>query len=96
MRAMLADEVRLDLVNRTRLNGHAQAATIDNYARVSDWHLVPGQVDRPPGGPGVRSQRPGRFAGVLYAAGVAPAILIGTIRDFLFARYIIDGAEFQL
>src|SRR6185312_7886366 len=46
VRAMIADDVRLDLVNKTRINGKAQVSRyFGNYARIADWHLVPGLVD---------------------------------------------------
>jgi len=46
---MLADEVRLDLVNRTSMVRQARGgAVFGNYSRVRDWLLVPGFVDRQP------------------------------------------------
>ncbi len=49
IRAMIADDVRLDLVNRTRLNGKAEVSRyFGNYSKVSDWHLVPGLVEGRP------------------------------------------------
>src|SRR6202008_1455584 len=44
IRAMIADDVRLELVNRTRLKGKAAVSNyFGNYSKVSDWHLVTGQ-----------------------------------------------------
>ena len=49
IRAMIADDVRLELVNRTRLNGKAEVSRyFGNYSKVSDWHLVPGLVEGHP------------------------------------------------
>jgi RNA polymerase sigma-70 factor (ECF subfamily) len=49
VRSMLADEVRLDLVNRSRRSGRKQVGVyFENYDRLKDWHLVPGLVDRRP------------------------------------------------
>ena len=46
---MIADDVRLDLVNRTRLNGKAEVSRyFGNYSKVGDWHLVPGLVEGRP------------------------------------------------
>ena len=64
IRAMIADDVRLDLVNKTRLNGKAEVSRyFGNYSKVSDWHLVPGLVEgRPailvfdPGEPRLRAE----------------------------------------
>jgi RNA polymerase sigma-70 factor (ECF subfamily) len=45
IRAMIADDVRLDLVSRTRMKGKAEVSRyFGNYTRVADWHLVPGLV----------------------------------------------------
>ena len=49
IRAMIADDVRLDLVNKTRLSGKAEVSRyFGNYSNVSDWHLVPGLVEGRP------------------------------------------------
>ena len=49
IRAMIADDVRLDLVSKTRMNGKAEVSRyFGNYAKVSDWHLVPGLVEGHP------------------------------------------------
>ena len=50
VRDMLADEVRLEVVNRTRLQRRAarSARYFTNYGQSSDWHLAPGLVDRRP------------------------------------------------
>ncbi|TPM38677.1 sigma-70 family RNA polymerase sigma factor [Mesorhizobium sp. B2-3-4] len=93
VRDMLADEVRLELVARTRLNGRKEVGTyFGNYSRVQDWRFVAGFVeDRP---------------AVLVRTGDDPAapptyfILltwrdgrVAAIRDFRHARYAADGAE---
>jgi hypothetical protein len=49
VRDMLAYEVRLELVNRTRMNGKREVGRyFNNYSDVDDWHFVPGLVDRRP------------------------------------------------
>ena len=49
IRAMITDDVRLDLVSKTRLNGKAEVSRyFGNYSKVSDWHLVPGLVEGHP------------------------------------------------
>jgi RNA polymerase sigma-70 factor, ECF subfamily len=96
IRAMIADDVRLELVGKTRLNGKAEVSRyFGNYEKISDWHLVPGLVEgRPailvfdsdaPGAP------PGYFMLVDWQAGK-----VATIRDFRHAAYVIDGAEYQV
>jgi RNA polymerase sigma-70 factor (ECF subfamily) len=93
VRAMLADEVRLDLVARRKLAGRSEVSKyFGNYARTEDWHLVPGLVEGraaalvfdPADSPG----QPGYFVLLDWSAdGVV------TIRDFRYARYAIEGAE---
>jgi RNA polymerase sigma factor (sigma-70 family) len=46
VRAMLADDVRLDLVSRAQRMGRRDVSTyFTNYSAVHDWHLVPAWVD---------------------------------------------------
>ena len=46
---MLADEVRLELVARTRMNGRNEVRKyFHNYALVDGWHFVRALVDRRP------------------------------------------------
>ena len=94
IRAMISDDVRLDLVSKTRMRGKAEVSSyFGNYAKVSDWHLVPGVVEgRPailafdPNGP---EAGPKYFVLLEWAAGQVTAI-----RDFRYAPYVIDGAEY--
>jgi len=93
VREMLADEVRLEVVNKIRLAGRREVGKyFTNYAQLSDWHLIPGFVDRRPGilvhDPADPNGRPTYF--ILLSWGVDG--LIG-IRDFRYARYAIEGAE---
>src|SRR5216684_2821377 len=49
IRAMISDDVRLELVNKTRLNGKAEVSRyFGNYDKISDWHLVSGMVEGRP------------------------------------------------
>jgi RNA polymerase sigma-70 factor (ECF subfamily) len=93
IRDMLADEVRLELVNKTRMIGKAEVGKyFGNYSLVEDWQLVPGFVDRRPAilvrDPRDASGAPTYFV-LLDWVGDR---LIG-IRDFRHARYATDGAE---
>ena len=96
IRAMISDDVRLDLVNKTRINGKAEVSRyFGNYERVRDWHLVPGLVE-------------GRAAILVFdpnEPGAGPkyfmllqwsADKVATIRDFRHAAYVIDGAEYRI
>jgi RNA polymerase sigma-70 factor, ECF subfamily len=96
IRAMIADDVRLELVNKTRLNGKAEVSRyFGNYDNIGDWHLVAGLVeDRPailvfdPNAPG---SGPKYFMLLSWSADK-----VATIRDFRHAPYVIDGAEYRL
>jgi RNA polymerase sigma-70 factor, ECF subfamily len=93
IRDMLADEVRLDLVAKLQKKGRTEVATyFDNYARLEDWHFVPGLVEgrtavlvRNPSDP---SGKVGYFI-VLQWEGDR----VANIRDFRFARHATEGAE---
>ena len=63
IRDMLAAEVRLDLVARTRMSGRSEVGTyLGNYSRSHDWHFVAGFVDGRPAAiacePGTSPGRP--------------------------------------
>jgi RNA polymerase sigma-70 factor, ECF subfamily len=91
IRDMLADDVRLELVNRTKMKGKEVANYFGNYAKVSDWHLTPGLID---GHPVVLvresadpSAPPSYFIMLEWSNGK-----IVNIRDFRYARYVVESA----
>ena len=93
IRAMISDDVRLDLVSKTRLNGKAEVSRyFGNYAGVSDWHLVPGMVEGHPAilvfDPNAPGAGPKYFILLQWSADK-----VATIRDFRHAPYVIEGAE---
>jgi RNA polymerase sigma-70 factor, ECF subfamily len=93
VRAMLAEEVRLELVNKSRMNGRGEVGGyFHNYARLQDWNFVPGLVDRCPAvlvrDPVDPSGTPAYFVLLEWAG---DSVL--NIRDFRFARYAVEGAE---
>ena len=45
VRALLADDVRLDLVSRRKLAGREVGTYFTNYESVHDWHLAPAWLD---------------------------------------------------
>lgn len=93
IRDMLADEVRLDLVNRSRVNGKTAVANyFGNYGRLANWRLVPGLAD---GRPAVLvldtadpSGRPGYFILLDWVGD-----RLASIRDFRHAQYAAESAE---
>ncbi len=88
---MLADDIRLELVNRTRMKGKEVANYFGNYASVRGWRVTPGLVD-------------GRAVVLVYEGADASAppsyfiVLewsegkIVSIRDFRYARYVVESA----
>jgi len=96
IRAMISDDVRLDLVSRTHLRGKAEVSRyFGNYAKVSDWRLVPGLVEGHPAilvfDPDEAASKPNYFMLLGWSAGK-----VATIRDFRHAAYAIDGAEYSV
>ena len=96
IRAMIADDVRLELVSKTRLTGMAEVSRyFGNYSDVSDWHLVPGLVEGLAAilvfDPNQPNSKPKYFMLLNWSAGKVAAI-----RDFRHASYVIDGAQYQV
>jgi RNA polymerase sigma-70 factor (ECF subfamily) len=96
IRAMIADDVRLELVSKTRLNGKAEVSRyFGNYSNVSDWHLVPGLLEGQPAilvfDPNDHASGPKYFMLLNWTDGK-----VATIRDFRHAPYVIEGAEYQI
>ncbi len=94
IRSLIADDVRLELVNKTRLNGKAEVSRyFGNYDKISDWHLVPGLVEDRPAilvfDPDDLGSRPKYFVLLQWSAGK-----VAIIRDFRHVAYVIEGAEF--
>jgi RNA polymerase sigma-70 factor (ECF subfamily) len=93
IRDLLADEVRLEVVNRTRMEGRREVDKyFHNYGLTHDWHLDTALVD---GRPALAVRDPND-----PLARVAYFILLEwrqdrlvAIRDFRYARYVADDAE---
>jgi RNA polymerase sigma-70 factor (ECF subfamily) len=96
IRAMIADDVRLELVSKTRLDGKAEVSRyFGNYSNISDWHLVPGMLEGRPAilvfDPNDRGAGPKYFMLLGWTAGK-----VATIRDFRHAPYVIEGAVYLI
>jgi RNA polymerase sigma-70 factor (ECF subfamily) len=96
IRAMIADDVRLDLVNKTHMNGKAEVSRyFGNYSKAGDWHLVPGFVEGHPAilvfDPNQPGSGPKYFMLLQWSADK-----VAIIRDFRHAPYVIDGAEYMI
>jgi RNA polymerase sigma-70 factor (ECF subfamily) len=94
VRDMLAEDVELELVSRTRMRRRDVRTYFGNYATVDDWRLVPGLVEGRPAvlvyDPRESEARPIYFVLLEWDGGKLTAI-----RDFRHARYAIEGAEIQ-
>lgn len=95
VRAMLVDDVKLDLVSRWKRAGrHLVGNYFTNYDKIRDWHLVPGWLDgrevlavfRDP-----HDARPGYFMELALTDG-----RVAAIRDFRYVPYIAREAEIEL
>jgi RNA polymerase sigma-70 factor (ECF subfamily) len=93
IRAMLADDVKLDLVNRLQLEGRDKIGLyFTRYAEVTKWRFALGAVEGQPAmlvfdntGP---MERPAHFVLVDWSEGR----IVG-IRDFLFAPYVLEAID---
>jgi RNA polymerase sigma-70 factor (ECF subfamily) len=91
VRDLLAEDVQLEMVNKTRMKGRVEVGQyFSNYTRLSDWTCVPGWVE----------QRPAIIVKTAASNGPAYFILLNwngdrvtAIRDFAHARYVIEGAD---
>jgi RNA polymerase sigma-70 factor, ECF subfamily len=95
IRTMIADDVRLELVNKTRMNGKAEVSRyFGNYDKAGDWHLVPGLVEGRPAilvfDPSEPNAGPKYFMLVDWQAGK-----VANIRDFRHAPYVVEGLDYR-
>jgi RNA polymerase sigma-70 factor (ECF subfamily) len=93
VRDMLAEEVKLDLVNRLRATGRSNVANyFGNYNRDRNWRCVPGLVEGRPAvlicDPIDLAAAPKYFVLLEWAQDA-----LVQIRDFRYAAYATDGAE---
>jgi RNA polymerase sigma-70 factor (ECF subfamily) len=92
LRSLLAQEVRLDLANRLRLNGKAPVSVyFTRYSESNDWRFEPGMVE---GRPGLLISDPADPSVVTYVV-----LLewkdgeIAQIRDYRYAPYVLDSMD---
>jgi RNA polymerase sigma-70 factor (ECF subfamily) len=95
VRALLAEDVRLDLVSQRKASGRREVgAYLGNYDRVTDWLLVPARLgDREVLAvlPDAKTQRPRYFIELLWRNGQVTAI-----RDFRYVPYIAQDGWLEL
>jgi RNA polymerase sigma factor (sigma-70 family) len=93
IRAMLADDVRLDLVNRLQLEGRDKIGLyFTRYAEVTKWRFALGAVEGQPAMLVFDStgsmERPAHFVLIGWSENQIVAI-----RDFLYAPYVLEAIE---
>ena len=92
IRAMLADDVKLELVNRLRMEGRDKIAPyFTRYAEVTKWRFSLGAVEGRPAMlvfDGDASETPSHFVLVDWCDE-----RIAVIRDFLFAPYALESVD---
>ena len=91
LRAMLAEDVQLELVGMTEKSGATDVGGyFNNYARLEGMRLEPGEVD---GRPAIlaREQPDGRPVYCLFVRFRGERIRF--IRDYRYARYVFDEAQ---
>ncbi|MDB5368081.1 MAG: polymerase, sigma-24 subunit, subfamily [Rhodospirillales bacterium] len=89
LRALLADDVKLDLVNRARFAGRKDES--DNFTRYSgssDWKFAPGIAD---GRPALLVRDPHTDAVTYLVLLTWKDGKIAAIRDFRYAQYIVES-----
>ena len=91
VRAMLGDDVRLDLVARTKARGVLEVGQyFRNYTKREDWHLSLGFVEARPA---VLVADPQETASVIYFVLLQwDGGKISLIRDYRYARYVMGDA----
>ena len=92
LRTMLAPDVRLDLVNRPQLKGPAVGETFARYGQTCDWRAWAGQVEGQPAVLVQQGHRGDERPDYFVVLGWADDRVL-TLRDFLFARYVVADAE---
>ncbi|ANT49298.1 sigma-70 family RNA polymerase sigma factor [Mesorhizobium amorphae] len=95
VRALIAEDIQLEVVNRTRLSGKAQASTyFGNYDRASDWALSLGFVE---GQPAILIRDPqtpdGAVRGFMLVEWLDEQVI--AIRDFRYAPYCVVDADIR-
>ncbi len=95
VRAMLAEDVRLDLVSRSRRSGKQEVSGyVDQYDKHEGWRLVPAWLEGREVVAAFRDagdERPGYFIELTLADGQVTAI-----RDFRYVPYIAAEAAIEL
>ncbi|AZO04428.1 MULTISPECIES: RNA polymerase sigma factor [unclassified Mesorhizobium] len=92
VRALIAEDVQVDVVNRTRLDGKKEASTyFGNYERLGDWALSLGFVDDLPAILIRNPQADDAVRGFVLVHWRGEEVV--RIRDFRHAPYCLENAH---
>jgi len=92
VRAMLAEDVQFEVVNRVRADAKRSPSYFTNYAERPHWRFLAGFVDGRPAVLVYDGDDPDKRLKYFVLLDWAGDKIIG-IRDFVFARYAMEGAE---
>ena len=93
VRAMLADEVRLDLISRAKFRGVAEVGQyFHKYEQVDDWRLTLGAVEKRPAIL-VYDPREGPSQPVYFMLLEWDGPQVSRIRDYRYARHVLRDAD---
>lgn len=94
VRALLADEVKLDLVSRSQRSGRRDVSGyVANYAKSSEWFLVPAWIDGKEVVGAFRNEREAKPS-YFIELGIVDGRVV-SIRDFRYVPYICVDADIQ-
>jgi RNA polymerase sigma-70 factor, ECF subfamily len=95
LRAMLADDVRLDLANRTTRQGRAEVGEyFHRYDELDDFHLALGVVENRPAILFYDTRAPGSQPAYFILLAWENA-QVSLIRDYRYAPYVMRDAELE-
>lgn len=95
IKAMLAEDVRFEVVNRVRRDGKSALPYFANYGARPHWRLLAGFVDGRPAALVYDGEDPDeriKYFVLLEWTGDK----VTSIRDFVFARYAMEGADIRV
>jgi RNA polymerase sigma-70 factor, ECF subfamily len=92
VRALLAEDVQLDLLSRAQRSGRRQVASyFSNYSKIADWHLTPGFLDGREVIAAFRNRADARPAYFIELQFVGEQV--ARIKDFRYVPYILAEAS---
>jgi RNA polymerase sigma-70 factor (ECF subfamily) len=94
VRALLADEVKLDLVSRSQRSGRRDVSGyVANYAKSGEWFLVPAWIDGKEVVGAFRNEREAK-PGYFIELGIVDGRVL-SIRDYRYVPYICADAAIE-